>query len=108
MFKLFSFAATDALAKELVKEIATRYPVKVANDPARSISPQRLGAILENVVLKAQQFVAEEKLGMMKKARLGTTFKWEMKELGYNDKFIEAVTRILVLQISTGPSAVKK
>jgi hypothetical protein len=41
-----------------------------------------------------------KKLGVYGKAKLGTTFKWELKELGYDDDFVDEFTRNLLLHLS--------
>jgi hypothetical protein len=42
---------------------------------------------------KAADFRAQHKPGDYKKARLGNTFRWELKELGYSKKFAEIATK---------------
>ena len=36
-----------------------------------------------------------------KKARLANAFKWELKELGYSEKFVEVATEGLVVYTTT-------
>jgi hypothetical protein len=39
-------------------------------------------------------------LGVYKKARLGNTFRWELEEMGYSEKFIELATEGLIVYIT--------
>ncbi|MDH4149300.1 MAG: hypothetical protein OEV67_02170 [Betaproteobacteria bacterium] len=48
----------------------------------------------------ATAFRKEHKLGVYKKARLANTFRWEMKERGYDDSFTEMITEKLVVAVS--------
>jgi hypothetical protein len=66
----------------------------------RRISQKRLSTILEESFNKAIAFKTEHKLGVYKKARLSNTFRWELTELGYSDRFVETATEGLVVYIS--------
>jgi hypothetical protein len=66
----------------------------------RRISQKRLTAILEEAFGKALAFKNEHKLGVYKRARLSNTFRWELADLGYSEKFIEVATEGLVVYIS--------
>jgi len=48
----------------------------------------------------------EHKLGWYKKAKLGNEFKWELKEIGYDEKFIDVATEGLIVYV-TRPSSPK-
>ena len=107
MLKLFSTSDVDKFAKDLAKDIGERYPVAIANDPARKVSANRLTAILEDAFNQASEFTANNKLGYFKKAKLGNTFRWELKEMGYDEKFVELATEGLVVYITRKQSAAK-
>jgi hypothetical protein len=104
MFKLFGKSKIDEFAVELAQDIAKRYPPAIANNPEQMISQKRLTAILEDVFNRAHRFNAENHLGMFKKAKLGNTFKWELKEMGYDEKFTETATEGLIVYLTRGPS----
>ena len=61
-----------------------------------------LTAILEDTFERARQFNRENQLGMFKKAKLGNTFKWELKEMGYEAKFVEMATEGLIVYLTRG------
>jgi hypothetical protein len=100
MIKLFAASDVDKFAKDLAKDIGERYPVAVANDPARKVSANRLTAILEDAFSQASDFTAQNKLGYFKKAKLGNTFRWELKDMGYDEKFVEVATEGLIVYIT--------
>ena len=100
LFGSVSSKQVDEFAKGLAQEIAKRYPPTMdKGEGERRISAKRLTTILEEVVKNATAFRDEHKLGLYKKARLGNTFRWELSELGYSDKFIEVATEALVLYV---------
>ena len=100
---IFGGKQLEDFAKSLAQEIAKRFPPTLANDPQRMVSPKRLTTIIEEVCEKAAQFRDEQKLGMFKKAALGNTFQWELKEMGYNEKFVEVATEAMIVYITRRP-----
>jgi len=104
VFRLFGPSKIDEFAKSLAQDIGKRYPPAIANNPEQMVSQKRLTAILEDTFTRAHQFNRENRLGMFKKAKLGNTFKWELKEMGYEDRFVDVATEGLVVYLTRGPS----
>ena len=104
IFKLFRPSKVDVFAKNLAQDIAKRYPPAIANNPEQMVSQKRLTTILEDTFNRAQQFNRDNQLGMFKKAKLGNTFKWELKEMGYDEKFIDMATEGLIVYLTRGAS----
>jgi hypothetical protein len=100
ILKLFGPSKVDLFAKSLAQDIAKRYPPAIANNPEQMVSQKRLTTILEDTFNRAQQFNQENRLGMFKKAKLGNTFKWELKEMGYDEKFIDMATEGLIVYLT--------
>lgn len=90
----------DAFAKTLALDLAKRYPPGLDKGGERKLSQKRLTAILEETYNKAIAFKNEHKLGVYKKARLGNTFRWELQELGYSEKFVDTATEGLVVYVA--------
>ncbi len=103
IFKLFGASKVDEFAKNLAQDIAKRYPPAIANNPERMVSQKRLTNILEEAFSRAHQFNQEQKLSMFRKAKLGNTFKWELKEMGYEKGFIDMATEGLIVYLTRGP-----
>jgi len=94
----------DNFAKNLAQDLAKRYPPSMDKGAAeRKLSQKRLTTILEDAFGKATEFKNQHKLGIYKKARLSNTFRWELQELGYSDRFIEVATEGLLVYISRKP-----
>lgn len=101
LFGSASGKQVDAFARTLVDEVyRLRAPEgkSGAGNPGTSlrILEQKVDALFET----ATSFRVQHKLGIYKKARLANTFRWEMKERGYDDSFIEMITEKLVVAIS--------
>ena len=90
----------DVFAKSLAQELAKRYPPALDKGSERKVSQKRLNNILEDTFNRAIEFKRQHKLGVYKKARLGNTFRWELQEMGYSEKFIEVATEGLIVYIT--------
>ena len=86
----------DEFAIKLATELAERYPPELENSQPRRRNPQRLAKAFDATFNNALEFQREHKLGIYGKARLGNTFKWELKRLGYPDDFVDLTTGSLV------------
>ena len=90
----------EAFGKELAQTVAKRYPPTLDTASERRVSASRITKVLEDALGKAADFARERKLGAYKKARLANTFKWELKELGYTERFVEVATEGLVVYMT--------
>lgn len=93
----------EVFAKTLAQDLAKRYPPALENSPEKKISPNRITKVLEEAVGKAVKFNQDQKLGMLGKAKLGNTFRWELKDLGYSERFVELATEALIVYITRKP-----
>ena len=100
LFGSVSAKEVDGFAKTLAQELAKRYPPALDKDSERKISQKRLTTILEDIFARAIEFKRQHKLGVYKKARLGNTFRWELQEMGYSQKFVEAATEGIIVYIT--------
>ena len=100
LFGSVSGKEVDGFAKTLAQELAKRYPPALDKDSERKISQKRLTMLLEGTFNRAAEFRKQHKLGVYKKARLGNTFRWELQEMGYSQKFVEAATEGIIVYIT--------
>jgi len=103
MFGLFGKSdsvSVDDFAKELAEELAKRYPPSMEAELDKKISSKRLTKILEDLYGKVSEYKVNNKLGIYKKAKLGNSFKWELKELGYSSDFVDLATEGLVVYVT--------
>jgi hypothetical protein len=95
-------------AKTLAVGLAKRYPPALDINPEKKISATRLTKVLEETLASATQFQRENRLGIYGKAKLGNEFKWQLKELGYSDQFVEIATEGLMVYITRGSAAAEQ
>ena len=86
----------DEFANKLATDLSQRYPAVLENEVPRKRNPDRLAKAFDSTFNRAIDFQREHKFGVYGKARLGNTFKWKLKDLGYPDDFIEIATKSLV------------
>ncbi len=100
ILEFFSTRKVTEFAKSLAQDVAKRYPPAIANNPAQMVSHKRLSGILEEAFTRAAEFNRENQLGWYKKAKLGNEFKWELKEMGYDEKFVDVATEGLIVYVT--------
>ncbi|MBI5750517.1 MAG: hypothetical protein HZA59_00020 [Hydrogenophilales bacterium] len=92
-------------ANELAQELARRYSPAMEKGEDRKISAKGISNILEEIYQRAVDFKHKENLWFFQTATLGNSFRWELKELGYSEKFIEIATEGLVVYLTRKASA---
>ena len=103
--QLFSTSKVNEFAKSLATDIAKRYPPAIANNPEQIVSHKRLTTILEEAFNRAAEFQQEQKLGWFRRAKLVNEFQWELKEFGYEKKFVEMAAEGLLVYVTRGPNS---
>ncbi|HXZ55383.1 MAG TPA: hypothetical protein VEF92_06770 [Burkholderiales bacterium] len=78
----------EGLVQAVTQRIRMRFPPVVANDPERSVSQERIAEILRETLAAALQSGREDRMGFFGKLRLRNAFKRELREIGYDEKFV--------------------
>jgi len=92
----------DEFAKTLADMVAKRYPPSLDQSKEKRVSANRITKVLEDVLEQAADYGKKNRLGVYKKARLANSFKWQLTELGYSEKFVEIATEGLVVYTTRG------
>jgi|LNFM01.1.fsa_nt_gb hypothetical protein len=101
LFGSVSGKQVDEFAQGLVDTIMTLRPPKDKVSPGSpGVSLKTLEQRVDALFATATAFRKQHKLGLYKKARLANSFRWAMKERGYEDSFIEMITEKLVVAVS--------
>lgn len=89
-------------AKEFGKALAIFFIEQVPYDD--QIKQKKFALKTQKVLQKMQaqilRFKTANRLNAYKKAQLGNTFKWTMKEAGFEPAYVEKLTEWLMLNIS--------
>ena len=100
IFGFFPPDRVNALAKNVAQRIATRYPPVIANNPERTVSPERIAEILQEAFASVPQFHQNGPLGLLGRTKLGNIFKWELREIGYEDEFVDFAAKNLAERLT--------
>jgi hypothetical protein len=89
----------EEFAATLAVDLGRRFPPEseARTDPG---AKYQLKVILDGLGARAVRYHSEQKLGIYKKAKLGNTFKWKLKELGYSNQFAENATKEIVTRLA--------
>ena len=97
---LFTAGTFDALVQGVAQRITVRCPPVIANNPERTVSPERIEEILEDCIAGAVQSPSENRVGFLGRARLKSALRWELREIGYEEKFADLAAEKLVERMS--------
>jgi hypothetical protein len=99
---LFGFLDTRELENfgtVLADDLGRRFP-PASEARTDAGAKYQLKVILEGLGARAVRFHLEKKLNVYKKAKLGSVFKWRLKELGYSDEFAERATKEVITRLA--------
>lgn len=104
MLGLFFAPSIRECARSLADEISRRYPSAIANSPEPMVSQRRLSEILESVFSQSRRFSQERRLGVIAQIKLGRALKWQLRELGYDEDFIDMAAEYLAASVAREPT----
>jgi hypothetical protein len=93
---LFSRDVED-FAIELARELFKRCP---PDKSGGNQSAMTVAKAVDDVCNRAAEFQREKRLGMYRKARLGTEFKMQLREMGYESEFVDELTGRMLIKMS--------
>lgn len=92
----------DTLVQGLGQRISVRFPPVIANDPERTVPRKRIEEILDEIFAETLQPEREDQIGFLSKTRLRNAFRRELREIGYEEKFVDFATDKLIEQLVRG------
>lgn len=99
MLSWFDCKAVDEFADGVVADLTKRVPPSSVGSPAKK-AVQRLRSTHDMIFARANAFARSQRLNLYKKAHLGNRVKWALKEAGYPQEFIDALTYELVTVVT--------
>jgi len=100
IFGFMNKKAIEEFATGLANDLGRRFPPASEARTDKGVQ-QQVKVILDGLSARAVRFHAEHKLGIYGKAKLGSVFKWKLKELGYSAEFAERATKEIVTRLAT-------
>lgn len=87
----------DDFAIALARDFAGRCPPSEGGETGKAAQVARA---IDDVCNRAAAYQREKRLGMYARAKLGTSFKLELKQIGYPAEFVDTLTRQLLFTMS--------
>ncbi len=102
LLQRFSSREVDEFARQLADGFAATFTPEMAAHwlENQKKTEKKLAAAIKKTYLKAEELQREKKFGVIKKARLSNTFRWQLDELGYDKALVANVTEGLVMAIT--------
>jgi len=91
----------EAFAITLAQDLGRRFPPKSEERTDKGARNQ-LASIADKLYAEAAVFGLQKKLGVYGKAKLGNAFRWQLRQLGYSEPFIDDVAHGLVVRVARG------
>ena len=95
MFNSAQSREIEEFAVALAREFSSRFP-----PGTESAEAQRLARAVDEICNRARALQREKKLGIYGRAKIGTAFKFELKNAGYPVEFIDSLTHQVLLVMS--------
>jgi hypothetical protein len=93
----FDTNEVDQFAHALAQDIIGRMPP--ANG-GKKVTPERLQNTRNAIIARTAAFARTHKINWYKKAHLGNTFKWALRDAGYDQGFVDAITYDVLMALS--------
>ena len=101
MFERFRSKDTENFAIELVREFSRRYPPGAPDASAQGSNRTAVFArAVDDLWSRVADFQRAKRLGVYGKAKFGTAFKYQLKDLGYEDELVDELVRTLLIRMS--------
>jgi len=104
----FGTAQEKAFARDLVLELAKDLKPVLLASRRQVLSVNKITRQLEKTYQGVAAYQREHRPGFIRRAVLANTFKWELKNAGYPDDFVEIATEGLVVEMSKATSDASK
>ncbi len=95
----FDCKEADEFADTIVADLVKRFPPSDVGVPARKAA-ERLKRTHDTIFARIEAFARSQQLNLYKKAHLGNRVKWALKEAGYPEEFVDALTYELVTVVT--------
>jgi hypothetical protein len=89
-------------AQEFAKNLAEMYSATYSNldkKKEKASTVNKRAKLLGKLTLDVSQFGQTHSLNIYKKAKLGNAFKWALLEKGYDAKFVDELTKEVILAL---------
>jgi hypothetical protein len=101
----FGPSRDSAFARELVTRLTRELPPGLMETRRKVLSVNKVTRQLEKTYQAAVDYQREQRIGFIRRAFLANGFRWELKNSGYPDDFIDVAVEGLVVELSRARKA---
>jgi len=100
LFSRFSTQPERVLAERMAQDIEKELPPQLLAKRVKVLSVNRVTKLLERTFDTARQHQEQRQLGMFRRAALANHLKWQLKERGYAQDFVDIVIEGLIVTMT--------
>ncbi|MEN9843794.1 MAG: hypothetical protein RLZZ612_1623 [Pseudomonadota bacterium] len=97
---MFNFNQEKTFAGSLVAQLEKDLPPRILENKRKILSVNKITRILENTCEACREYQKQNNIGFLRRVVLLNTVKWDMKNKGYAEDFIETVTESLIVHLT--------
>jgi hypothetical protein len=97
---IFGTSRDSAFAKELAERLTKELPPAMMDKRRNVLSVNKVTRQLERTYEAAAAYQREHRIGFIRRAFMANGFRWELKNRGYPDDFVDVATEGLVVELS--------
>ena len=97
MFSWFDAHAAKEFGSEMARSYIQRVPL--SSELTERKFAVKSKQVFEQMHKRATSFKQQHRLNTYKIAQMGNTFKWELKDAGYEPQYVDELTQWLVAQV---------
>lgn len=107
LFQWFDTREIDEFGRSIASELTKRVPLS-SLDSGKKKTVGQLKSSHHAIFTRAEHFAHGHRLNFYKRARLGNSFRWALRDAGYPPDLVEAWTYELVTMITLESKAGRK
>lgn len=96
MIDWFNAKEAQKFGIELAAFFTERIPPEISHRKEKTSAKKK--EVLSKMFQRIERFKLQYKLNVYKKAKFGNSFQWALKDAGYDQEFINALTKELLLK----------
>lgn len=101
----FGLSRDSAFAKGLAAVLVQQLPPKLMETHRGTMSVNKVTRQLEKAFKVAVDYQRDQRLGFIRRAFVANDFRWELRQSGYPDDFVNMATEGLIVELSRARKA---
>lgn len=93
----FDAKEAQQFGMELAAFFSERIPPEASRRKEKTLAKKQ--EVLSKMFQQIERFKLQHKLNVYKKAKFGNAFQWALKDAGYDQEFISALTKELLIKL---------